>query len=284
MPRLRRENAGIISALVLMIAATVLFAFELNKPGFAVLAAGFSAIAFHLLDLPSQIKIEVEKASGQNIDKKFALLEKCTKLGLSMVYSDRKEAINDFWQHHVLEQLQSGEPVVINATSLRGWEENSRHMVNLIQEGFKKGLCFHILLLHPQYSRIRARQEGSERDGERHLIARDIDKTVKDLTGHSIPQQSITFLKGVPTAFVIATRRWLMFQPYPQVCDNLSETMFTLIAERDHSDQIYEQIWRNIINLPTDWDGSSTWVDERFYEKCDSKRDYEEYGRRPITI
>jgi hypothetical protein len=211
-------------------------------------------------------------------------LHGCKSTGLSRIYVDRKEALVDFWKNHVINADSPPTMLTVWGVSLKGTEVQGMQLVNLLGDflllnrNLKRKVDLRLFLTHPQYGRIRARQEHEGLDS----IGNDVCTTIKLLKSliedpkHPFQSSHIRLYKGMSTAFIVATERWILIQPYPHQWDDSRSALFSLVAEKTQDFGIYAQWMERNIN--------KAWTDMELTESFDLEKDYSDLGAQPVTI
>uniref|UniRef100_UPI001E3D4630 hypothetical protein n=1 Tax=Catenulispora rubra TaxID=280293 RepID=UPI001E3D4630 len=193
----------------------------------------------------------VEVSFKDSMDTLVPLLGNCRQLGLENVYLTRTDALIDI-ESHLHEELKNakGQDAGEEAkaadgerpprlwfvgTSLKGVLEASAHgfdgagilawASDLAAQG---QLDLRVLLTHPEFARIRARQE--HRAGS--AIPEEISEALEFLHSHEVKAKCIRMTQASPTVFAIATREKMLLNPYPYGAE--AHRSFSLIVKREH--------------------------------------------------
>jgi len=196
---------------------------------------------------------EVQSEFRRTIETFLPLFGNGRDLGLDNIFLTRTDALIDFEQH-LRDELKSaaGEKARADGadehdgprarlwfvgTSLKGILEASAH-------GFDGAgilswaaslaaldlLDLRVLLTHPTFARVRARQE--HRAGS--AIPEEIDEALEFLHGHGVHAASVRMTQASPTVFAIATRERMLLNPYPYGAE--AHRSFALIVKRVHQE------------------------------------------------
>jgi hypothetical protein len=238
---------------------SIVFAAALGL-GVALMPAGLIAIitsyaSASVIERSLRIKIDEIgadlKKSLERLDSATEFLDRSHKLGVRMVYAERRQASHEFltyvagyMQNPALPQRQ----VVFVGSSLKGviqedpmLAEKLENILAMAVERPDSCTC-HFLLTHPFYSRYREAQEDRPRTG----IAKEILHAIAWIErGRHNSQNIVTKVyKGTPTCFMIATTERMIINPYPYEVE--AYKCFCLeVQKTERADSIFQAFYIN---------------------------------------
>ena len=166
-----------------------------------------------------QVAASLASAVGR-LNSTTEYLDRSHRLGVRMVYPERKQALHTFLSYaesYVLNDTLPRRELIFVGSSLKGVIQENPNFASQLETILRRAhehecSCF-FLLTHPFYSRHREAQEDRPVTG----IAKDILHAIAWLEARRGDgnNMKIKVYKGTPTSFMISTTERMLINPYP---------------------------------------------------------------------
>lgn len=187
----------------------------------------------------------------ERLDSATEFLDRSHKLGVRMVYAERRQALHQFLDYvgsYMQNPAVPDRRLIVVGSSLKGVIQEDPILAEKLERildlaAREPGSCTcHFLLTHPFYSRYREAQEDRPRTG----IAKEILHAIAWIERNREKAKNIItkVYKGTPTCFMIATSERMIINPYPYEVE--AYKCFCLeVQKTDRSDNVYQAFYIN---------------------------------------